>query len=167
MTAAKRRRHTVAPQSVPPPPELGQHHAVEPIPAIGGIGTAHRVTDQTPLDRYLARGYVSQRQWAAGERLASLAHYAGIQPRVTARVDDTPGGRECAASIRTDARSEFSHALSVAGKAVSGVLIHVCCLQGDATEWAKGRCVHAKTGMDILRLALDALADFWGMQRDG
>jgi hypothetical protein len=156
-----------------PPPELRQHHQLaDDVTVVDGVEAAvRRVMDQRPIDRYRARGTITDRQWRAADRIAALAFRAGLQPRVTARYDDmprAPASAETAITSADRARSDYLHAMADLGRgtALAGVVVAVCVMEQTAEEWGRqnGR-YNGKTavveGMTTLRLALDRLALHW------
>jgi hypothetical protein len=131
-----------------------------------------RVVTQTILDRWLARRGIDERQWRAGDRLRATMYRAGLEPRVTMnlqaqRGSPDPGQMLPAGEAQTQARAEMRRALSVLPSRLAGIAVAVC---GDqetpgaylAREGKRGRWAET-LGRDRLRLALDLLADFYGM----
>lgn len=117
--------------------------------------TAYRVATQTPLDRYLHRRQIDQRQWLAGNELYTDWYEANYHPRVTAdltrpRVDESRQAR--LAANRAMRRRRVEAARQAAG--IAWPEIHrVCC---------EHRPAGSKAAMEILRRGLSALADFYG-----
>lgn len=138
-------------------------------------GTARRrFLDQSPLDRYLARGQVTRRQWAAGSRLAEDMHTAGLTPRVTPNLLSAGGGHgstfgmaasERQFAARKRVRSALDH-LGVQPR-LEQVVVAVVWLESAAPAWAAelghGRGAAGPVGMALLTLGLDSLARFYGL----
>jgi hypothetical protein len=119
-----------------------------------------RVTTQSVLDRYLKRSQISQRQFDAGMKLYRLWRASGGAPRVVAsygiRVQGAPELSEEQAALR----GRVTQVLRRMGR-LSGILVHVCLCDQPARDWALGRGDAPQAGAAVLRLALDALADYW------
>ena len=121
---------------------------------------------ESPLCWLHARGHLSDRLLAAGERLRSDYERARLAPSITMRWDAvrirgsgddglSPTERQIAAKRR------FDGAIGAAGKGLEDVLWRVVCA-GDslpvaekALEWP------ARSGKLVLRIALDRVADFY------
>lgn len=124
---------------------------------------------ESPLGWLKARGLVSPRQFEAGERLRGDWTVAGLGPRVTMRWDVVPGRcgqgetldptlAQISAKRRTDA------AMAAVGPGLSDVLWRVVC-DGEGMETAeKALGWPARAGRVVLTLALDRLADFYGLR---
>jgi hypothetical protein len=121
---------------------------------------------ESPLGWLKARGLVDARQYEAGERLRGDWTVAGLSPRVTMRWDAgarstgdglDPALAQIAAKRRVDA------ALDAVGPGLKDVLWRIVCAgEGmEAAERALGW--PARTGRVVLTLALDRLADFYGL----
>lgn len=121
---------------------------------------------ESPLGWLKARGLVDARQYEAGERLRGDWTIGGLGPRVTMRWDAgarstgdglDPALAQIAAKRRTDA------ALDAVGPGLRDVLWRIACAgEGmEAAERALGW--PARAGRVVLTLALDRLADFYGL----
>ena len=121
---------------------------------------------ESPLGWLKARGLVDARQYEAGERLRGDWTIAGLGPRVTMRWDAgarstgdglDPALAQISAKRRTDA------ALDAVGPGLKDVLWRIVCAgEGmEAAERALGW--PARAGRVVLTLALDRLADFYGL----
>ncbi len=138
-----------------------------------------RIVNQTPLDRYLSRRSIDERQHKAGERLRSDWYTAGLEPHTTANLLGSGGGGECAYGMARNeaqaiARESYRSALKALGIRLAPVLVVVCCEDRSATDWAlskgvrdagppRGRSTSAEIeGLAALRIALDMLADHYG-----
>ncbi len=127
-----------------------------------------RVETQDPLDRYRARGSIDDRQWKAGDRLRAI-HAAALFPTIHARdyrdnvVFDKVRGARDPVLPRQAALDQFRTAVAATGNVLALVVLHVCCHEGSATEWAAGKgWPRPKDGMVALRLGLDTLALHFG-----
>lgn len=164
------------------PPERSQHDEVETGERLlyaGEDGRARsqrtygqRVTTQRPVDRYLRRGWISQRQWQAAERIAALWHLAGLEPRVTASWSPSTqatalGNVGMAASERqAHARMELRRVLSRCGGQIgAAVVVAVVCDREAASSWAARMHWPAEQGLGALKVALEAAADDFGLDR--
>jgi hypothetical protein len=123
---------------------------------------------ESPLGWLMARGMISERQFAAGERLRADWTLAGLVPRVTMRWDPAPGGGKGMPHDRADptlaqisARQRFDGAVAQAGSGLSDILWRVICAgEGLASAetalgWPK------RAGKLVLGLALDRVAEFY------
>jgi len=131
---------------------------------------AFRVDRQTVLDRYKARKQLGdekqeERRYNAGTRLYADWFRGARQPSVVAQMGDRIIGAESTTEVGARARERYIQAVRALGPkdGLSHVLIHVCCLDHSAEDWARTTNRHPKSGMEILRIALDALADHYGL----
>ena len=143
------------------PPERYRHGDVIRIEPGETAGVQfRRVVTQSALDRYLAREQVSQRQFDAGMKLYRLWRASGGGQRVTAaygpRVQATPDLTEEQAVLRQG----VTEVLRRMGP-LAGILVHVCLCDEPARDWATARGDAPQAGVVVLRLGLDALADYW------
>lgn len=123
---------------------------------------------ESPLGWLRARGLVNARQFEAGERLRGDYETASIAPRITmrwqARVDGgsrdglTPGEAQVAAKRRFDA------ATAAAGAGLADVLWRVVCAGEGLPAAEKELGWPARSGRVVLGLALDRLADHYGLR---
>ena len=148
------------------PGELRSRHKVvreHRVDEEGRIVKGGRVLTQWPLDRYLARKFISEKQWEAGDKLRRDYQRAGLEPQIVARYSDmVSGGLPLPGSPfyqerRVRAHESFWRALDAVGYAVQGILWFVVCCGNTAGEWA-GDHGHSKdAAVPFLRLALDGL----------
>lgn len=139
-----------------------------------GVIRGRRVTvnlTESPLGWLRARGLIDARQYEAGERLRGDWTVAGLGPRVTMRWDASgvagrrgapdaidPTLAQVAARRRTDA------ALDAVGPGLKDVLWRIVCA-GEGMETAERALGWpARAGRVVLTLALDRLADFYGVR---
>lgn len=165
--ALAKRRNKPAALSLPTtggdvgPPERYQHGdrmRNEPSERAGIF--RRRVTTQSVLDRYLAREQISQRQFDAGMRLYRLWRLGGAAPRVTMSYAPRVKGGPELSDAQALAQRRVRELLRRAGP-LSGILVHVCLCDEAARDWAVARGDAPQSGVVVLRLALDALADYW------
>jgi len=138
-------------------------------------GTQRRVTVNTgesPLGWLRARGMIDARQFEAGERLRNDYERASLGPSVTMRWDAAPtakgrrgadiGGDPTTAQL--SAKRRFDAAVTALGPGLSDVAWRVICA-GDALPVAeKALGWPARAGRIVLTLALDRLADGYGLR---
>ncbi|MCA3256374.1 MAG: hypothetical protein INF91_12250 [Alphaproteobacteria bacterium] len=137
-------------------------------------GEAARVTAnlaESPLAWLARRGLLTRRQIDAGEQLRRDFELAHLGAKVTMRWDDTPrgSGRRSAApaadpsAAALSAKARFEAACRATGPGLSDVLWRVVCA-GEGLETAeKALGWPARAGKLVLGLALDRLADHYGM----
>jgi len=163
-------------------PERGQHDEIEMGERLlfsvdGGRARTQRtygqrVTTQRPVDRYLRRGWISQRQWQAADRIAALWHVAGLEPKVTANWSPSTqagvlGNVGMAASERqAHARMELRRVLARCGGQIgAAAVVAVVCDRESTSSWAARMGWPAEQGLGALKLALEAAADDLGLDR--
>ncbi len=118
------------------------------------------------------RPLISPTLFAAGERLARDFHFAGMMPRTTSswsRLNDV-GGRRCHRDTLLDlsdnrlaARQRVRRAIDDVGGELAGILLDICCLQIGLSQVEKTRKWPRRSGKVILQIALERLADHYGM----
>jgi hypothetical protein len=121
---------------------------------------------ESPLGWLKARGLVDARQYEAGERLRGDWTIAGLGPRVTMRWDagarSTGDGLDPALA-QIAARQRVEAALDAVGPGLKDVLWRIVCA-GEGMETAERALGWpARAGRVVLTLALDRLADFYGL----
>ena len=131
-----------------------------------------RVVTQRPVDRYVRKGWISQRQWQAAERIAALWHAAGLEPKVTANWNATTqatalGNVGMAASERqAHARMELRRVLARCGGQIgAAVIVAVVCDRESVVSWSAKMQWPREHGMGALKVALEAAADDLGLDR--
>jgi hypothetical protein len=126
-------------------------------------------TTESPLGWLLARGYVTQRQFDAGERLRGDWERAQLAPRVTMAWDSAPVARGRGGSApepdlsgaQLDARRRFEDAIAFAGAGLSDILWRVVCAGDGMREAETALGWPARAGKLVLTLALDRLANYY------
>lgn len=162
-----------------PTPEQQARHRYEEIdPATidsreQPIGRTKRNLSGTPLDRYRQRGGIDERQWRAGDRLRADHFLAGLQPRVVQSYSlGASGGGEAAWQIPASerqavARARLRHALAAVGPRLASILLAVVCHErpagGIGGDFGRSGRNAEVAGMTLLALALDVLADGYGL----
>lgn len=138
-------------------------------------GPARTVTvnlAESPLGWLLARGLVSARQYKAGERLRGDWTVAGMGPRVTMRWDAAPQSgtaRGPGAAIdptlaQIAAKRRFEAAIAAAGPGLRDVLWRVACAGEGLETTEKALGWPRRAGKLVLLMALDRIADHYGLR---
>ncbi len=126
---------------------------------------------ESPLGWLMRRGMISRRQYDAGEQMRADFHIASLGPRVTMRWEAAGHNRVARgphagidpSTAQIAAKARFEAAVKAAGPGLSDMLWRVVC-SGDGladAERAMGWPVRA--GKVVLGLALDRVADHYGM----
>jgi hypothetical protein len=115
-------------------------------------------------------------QFAAGERLRSDYHYAGLTAKVTANWDPAAAGKHGNVRVHNDtetlcdnvmaARQRVVQALAVVGPELSGILVDVCCHLRGLEDAEKAEGWPQRSGKVVLQLALSRLARHYGLISD-
>ncbi len=124
---------------------------------------------ESPLGWLFARGYVSQRQFDAGERLRFDWERGQLAPRVTMAWDSAPvargrGGRGPDRDLNAaqiDARDRFSAAVAAAGPGLADILWRVVCAGEGMRDAETALGWPARAGKLVLTFALDRVADYY------
>ena len=136
----------------------------------GGVGPRRRSVTvnlaESPLGWLHARGHLSDRLLAAGERLRADYERARIGPRVTmnwqpVRIRGTGRGGLAPSEREIAAQQRFDGAIAAAGKGLDDVLWRVVCACETVTAAEKELQWPARSGKLVLRIALDRVADFY------
>ncbi len=123
---------------------------------------------ESPLSWLHARGHLSDRQFAAGEKLRSDYERARLAPSITmrwdgARVDGGRGPHDgltvCERQIA--AKDRFDGALAQAGAGLGDILWRVICAGEGLAEAEKRLAWPLRSGKLVLKFALDRVADFY------
>lgn len=139
-----------------------------------GRATGRRVTvnlAESPLSWLRARGHVDARQYEAGERLRGDYETASLGARVTMRWDPSPtaSGRRGAPNgldptlAGIAAKRRFDAAVGAAGRGLADILWRVVCAGEGVSVAERGLGWPARSGKLVLGLALDRLADHYGL----
>ena len=140
-------------------------------PARRGKRSATVNLAESPLTWLHARGHLSHRQFAAGERLRADWETAQLAPSITMRWDAikvdggraqggardglTPGERQIAAKAR------FDKAIAAAGPGLTDILWRVVCAGEGLPQAERALAWPARSGKLVLGLALDRIAGFY------
>lgn len=122
---------------------------------------------ESPLTWLHARGHLSDRQYAAGERLRADYERARIVPSITmrwdpVRVDGGGGAPGLTTSERhVAAKARFDAAMAEAGRGLVDVLWRVACAGEGLPSAERALAWPARSGKVVLRIALDRVADFY------
>lgn len=117
------------------------------------------------------RPLVSERQFAAGERLRADFERAGLQARVTVSWNGAAAGgrhrRDAGVPDPTEAqimaRQRYRRALTALGPGLGEVATRVCCYQEGLAAVERSKAWPVRSAKVVLGLALDQLADFYGI----
>lgn len=111
------------------------------------------------IEFFYGRGSNSDRQRAAGERLALDFRIAGGNPCLVARYEPRMTGfdkRQYARDLtpaRIDARARFERALRAVGHQLAPLVVHVCICDLTVTDWSAPG-IRSTDAPALLRLAL-------------
>ena len=127
---------------------------------------------ESPLSWLRARNLVDARQFEAGERLRADYEMASLGPRVTMCWNTGPAakGRRGAPAgsdptmAQIDAKRRFERAISDVGRGLSDVLWRIVCAGESLPGAEKAMGWPARSGRVVLTLALDRLADAYGLR---
>ncbi|MES2336943.1 MAG: DUF6456 domain-containing protein [Pseudomonadota bacterium] len=126
---------------------------------------------ESPLSWLRSRGHVDARQYEAGERLRADYETASLGPRVTMQWNAAPSSRSARGApdaldptlAGIAAKRRFDAAIGSAGPGLSDVLWRVVCAGEGLAVAEKGLGWPARAGKLVLGLALDRLADHYGL----
>ncbi|QGN56001.1 DUF6456 domain-containing protein [Novosphingobium sp. Gsoil 351] len=118
---------------------------------------------ESPLTWLHARGHLSDRQFAAGERLRADWERAQLAPCVTMKWHPVRGGGGglSPAERQIAAKARFDGAVAMAGPGLADILWRVVCAGESLPVAEKGLAWPVRSGKLVLRLALDRVADFY------
>lgn len=124
------------------------------------------VRRQTELEFLLSRGDrggVTARQYEAGDRLYRDWRASGSEPQIVPRYDREIGLPSTASfEAQIDARRRYDLAMQAVGTRLHrAVLVHVCLVDQKLAGWVSP----ASRGLEILREALDRLANWYDGER--
>ncbi|OWK29601.1 DUF6456 domain-containing protein [Sphingomonas mucosissima] len=122
---------------------------------------------ESPLSWLGARGLLDVRQIAAGERLRADYERAAIGPAVTmrwsARVDGGAGPGLEPGAAHLAAKRRFDAAVTAVGRGLNDVLWRVVCAGEGLPTVEKSLGWPTRSGRLVLTMALDRLADHYGL----
>jgi len=124
---------------------------------------------ESPLGWLFARGFVSPRQFDAGERLRTDWERAQLAPRVTMTWDSAPIARGRSGSApqpnltgaQIDAKRRFNDAVASAGPGLADILWRIVCAGEGMREAETALGWPARAGKLVLTFALDRVADYY------
>jgi hypothetical protein len=124
---------------------------------------------ESPLGWLLSRGYLTRRQFDAGEPLCEDWERAQLAPRVTMAWDAAPlaQGRGGSASridlngAQLDAKRRFHAAVDHAGPGLADILWRVVCAGDGMRDAETALGWPARAGKLVLTFALDRVADYY------
>lgn len=127
---------------------------------------------ESPLGWLLARGHVSERQFAAGEQLRQDWEKSQLPPKVTMSWDAAPPDRSARGApealdpsgAQRAAKARFEAAVAEAGPGLSDILWRVVCSGDGMREAEQALGWPARAGKLVLGLALDRLAAFYRLR---
>jgi Domain of unknown function (DUF6456) len=133
----------------------------------------HRIvsvnTNENALTWLYARGLISHRQLAAGERLRADFARGGLMPQVTMRWDASPPstGRRGALSgdggtaAMIDAKRRFLGCMDAIGAGLADIAWRVVCHGEAMTAAERALAWPGRSGRVVLALALDRIGDWY------
>jgi hypothetical protein len=141
----------------------------ETPPASRAIRSVTINLTESPLGWLYARGHVSDRQFAAGERLRCDWERAKLAPRVTMAWDAAPVARGRSGAglgpdlngAQIDAKRRFEDAISMAGPGLADILWRIVCAGEGMRDAETALGWPARAGKLVLTLALDRVADYY------
>lgn len=155
----------------PPPPSAAGRWSSSPRQGRGGAGRSVTVNlAESPLGWLRARGHVSGRQFDAGEQLRCDWERSQLAPSVTMRWDAAPAGMSPTGTAHDPteaqlaARQRFEAAVAAVGPGLTDILWRVVCAGDGMREAEQALGWPARAGKLVLCLALDRLADHYGMR---
>lgn len=124
---------------------------------------------ESPLAWLHARGHLSERQYAAGDRLRADWEKAGLGARVTMSWDAAPreGGRRGPGRqgdptmAQLSARERFDGAIRAAGPGLADILWRVVCAGEGLVAAERALGWPGRAGKLVLTLALDRVAGWY------
>lgn len=127
---------------------------------------------ESPLSWLRARNLVDARQFEAGERLRADYEMASLGPSVTMQWNAAPAakGRRCApaasdpTTAQIDAKRRFDRTMADVGRGLSDILWRIICAGEPLPVAEKAMGWPTRSGRVVLTLALDRLADAYGLR---
>jgi len=124
---------------------------------------------ESPLGWLFSRGFVTRRQFDAGERLRADWERAQLSPRVTMAWDRAPisrGRGACGAQAeptgaQIDAKRRFEAAAAFAGPGLADILWRIVCAGEGMREAETALGWPARAGKLVLTFALDRVAEYY------
>lgn len=127
---------------------------------------------ESTLGWLAARGLIDARQVEAGERLRADYERAQLAPSITMRWDAAPAARGARGApeaaepgmVQLSAKRRFDAAVAVVGPGLNDVLWRVVCASEGLADAERALGWPARSGKLVLGLALDRLADHYGLK---
>lgn len=126
---------------------------------------------ESPLGWLKSRGLVTARQFDAGETLRADWERGQLSPSVTMRWDAWPAGigagpaeHQELTRAQVAARRRFHEAVAAVGRGLGDILWRTVCAGEGMRDAEQALGWPARSGRLVLRLALDRLADHYGMR---
>jgi hypothetical protein len=127
---------------------------------------------ESPLGWLFSRGFVTQRQYDAGERLRADWERGQLAPRVTMTWDAAPVARGHGGSAsdpdltgaQIDARGRFNYAIASAGPGLADILWRIVCAGEGMRDAETALGWPARAGKLVLTFALDRVAAYYSMR---
>lgn len=124
---------------------------------------------ESPLGWLVARGFVSRRQYDAGDRLRCDWERAQLSPRTTMSWDAAPVSRDRGGAgsqpdltgAQIDAKRRFNAALEAAGPGLADILWRIVCAGEGMRDAETALGWPARAGKLVLTFALDRVADYY------
>lgn len=123
---------------------------------------------ESPLGWLFGHGHLTERQFAAGERLRVDWERSCLDPRVTMRWDGSPTAPRGGGSVgidlsmaQIDARRRFDSAVAATGAGLTDILWRVVCAGEGMRDAERALGWPARAGKLVLSFALDRLADHY------
>lgn len=124
---------------------------------------------ESPLGWLKARGLVSERQFAAGERLRQDYERAALPQRTTMQWDAPPTSKVArgatfqgaSTNSQLDAKARFGAAIERAGAGLADILWRVICAGEAMPSAERALGWPSRAGRLVLTLALDRVADYY------
>jgi hypothetical protein len=130
------------------------------------LGWLRRRRDRT------GRPLISAEQAQAGDRVRVDFELAGLAPRVTASWDGQSAGDRSSGyreldptEVQVMARRRFSRAMDYLGSGLSDVVMYSCCLLEGLEDVERRMGWPVRSGKVVLGLALDRLAEHYGLKK--
>lgn len=144
------------------------------VDATGTTARVHRMQDASPVDRMYSRGVLDERRYGAAMRFWSDWYHAGLIQRTTSTYSDSPWPRNqrtgmAASEIQVFARQRLRSARAVLGNHLARVAEAILIDELDPVD--AGRRLFGRkdvpqaraSATDVLKIALDTLADHYGL----
>ena len=156
--------------------KLVNHSHPDDVVDPGQTARKHRIVsvnlNENPLSWLHARGLLTDRQLAAGDRLRTDYNRAGLMPNVSMNWNATPpdGGSRAGRAhgsgtiAMIDAKARFHAAMAAVGPGLADICWRVICGCEAMTLAERALGWPSRAGRIVLTLALDRLADHYCMR---